>query len=243
MKSSNLWGKICHRLRLAQFAVAQPRTAQVIRRVLREGWTYLDEAALYALAQQVVGLEGAQQPGILIEAGCALGGSALVIAQAKAQRRPFYIYDAFGLIPPPSAHDQADAHQRYAEIAAGHSPGINGQRYYGYETNLQAKVRANFATCGLAPAAHAIHFVPGLYAETLWVDQPIAFAHIDCDWYDSVLTCLQRITPQLVAGGVMIIDDYHDWSGCKRAVDSYFADLGTQFTFTMHARLHIRKKH
>lgn len=242
MKIHKLW-RILRRQRIgAQVALTTPRTVQMIRHVLRQGWTYLDEPALYEVAQQIVKLEGTQQSGILIEAGCALGGSALVIAQAKARQRPFYLYDAFGLIPPPSARDEVDAHQRFAEIAAGHSAGINGQVYYGYESNLQAKVHANFVTCGLEPATYAIHFVPGFYEKTLWVNQPVAFAHLDCDWHDSVLTCLQRITPHLVSGGVMIIDDYNDWSGCKRAVDTYFAALKTQFTFTMRERLHIRKK-
>lgn len=242
MKIRKLRRALHRHLVRAQVVVKRPRTAQVIRRALRQGWTYLDEPALYEVAQQVMRLEEAQQPGILIEAGCALGGSALVIAQAKARQRPFYIYDAFGMIPPPSTRDEADAHQRYVEIAAGRSSGINGQAYYGYESNLQAKVRANFVTCALEPAAHAVHFVPGLYEKTLWVNQPVAFAHLDCDWHDSVLTCLQRITPHLVPGGVLIIDDYNDWSGCKRAVDTYFADRGPQFTFTQCERLHIRKK-
>ena len=242
MKIRKLWRALRRYLIGVQVALTTPRTVQMIRHVLRQGWTYLDEAALYEVAQQIVKLEGTQQSGILIEAGCALGGSALVIAQAKARQRPFYLYDAFGMIPPPSTHDEADAHQRYAEIAAGRAQGINGQAYYGYESNLQVKVRANFVTCGLEPAAHAVHFVPGFYEKTLWVDQPVAFAHLDCDWHDSVLICLQRITPHLVPGGVLIIDDYNDWSGCKRAVDTYFAALKTQFIFTMGERLHICKK-
>ena len=241
MKIRKLWRTLRRHLIGTQVALTTPRTARMIRHVLRQGWTYLDEPALYEVAQQIGKLEGTQQSGILIEAGCALGGSALVIAQAKARQRPFYLYDAFGLIPPPSARDEIDAHQRFAEIAAGRSSGINGQAYYGYESNLQAKVHANFVACGLEPATYAIHFVPGLYEKTLWVNQPVAFAHLDCDWHDSVLTCLQRITPHLVSGGVMIIDDYNDWSGCKRAVDTYFAARKTQFTFTMCERLHIRK--
>jgi asparagine synthase (glutamine-hydrolysing) len=55
----------------------------------------------------------------------------------------------------------------------------------------------------------------------LHVSEPVALAHIDGDWYRSVMTCLRRIEPNLVPGGTLVIDDYRAWSGCKRAVDEY----------------------
>jgi len=78
-----------------------------------------------------------------------------------------------------------------------------------------------------------VHFWPGLFEETLRIDEPIALAHIDCDWYDSVKLCLERITPNVVPGGVLVIDDYRDWVGCRRAVDEYFAGRGDEFRFLM----------
>ena len=46
-------------------------------------------------------------PGIFVEAGCALGGSTIVIAHAKEQERPLRVYDVFDMIPPPTAEDPA----------------------------------------------------------------------------------------------------------------------------------------
>lgn len=34
---------------------------------------------------------------------------------------------------------------------------------------------------------------------------------------------LQWIVPKLSIGGAIVIDDYYDWSGCRKAVDEYFA--------------------
>jgi hypothetical protein len=59
------------------------------------------------------------------------------------------------------------------------------------------------------------------------IDQPVALAHIDGDWYESVMTCLQRIEPHLSEEGILVIDDYDAWSGCRTAVDEYFADKKT----------------
>jgi hypothetical protein len=65
-------------------------------------------------------------------------------------------------------------------------------------------------------------------------------AHIDCDWYDSVLTCLKNIEPHLAAGGTIIIDDYYVWSECKTAVDEYFENKNG-YSFNKKEVLHITK--
>ncbi len=87
-----------------------------------------------------------------------------------------------------------------------------------------------------------MHFVRGTYEKSLILNDPVAFAHIDCDWYESVKVCLERIEPKLVSGGILIIDDYYTWSGCSKAVDSYFHNRSDGFNFVKKSRLHIIKK-
>jgi predicted O-methyltransferase YrrM len=70
----------------------------------------------------------------------------------------------------------------------------------------------------------------------------IALAHIDGDWYESVKTCLERIEPHLVSGGVLVIDDYDAWSGCRTAVDEYFSDKKNLYQYIRKARLHLVRK-
>src|SRR6266851_5309497 len=50
---------------------------------------------------------------------------------------------------------------------------------------------------------------------------PIALLHLDCDWYESVRFCLRQLYDNLVRGGVVVINDYGHWKGCKRAVDEF----------------------
>jgi asparagine synthase (glutamine-hydrolysing) len=242
MTAMNLPNKIINRLRFLRLLFTDRRTYRLMQQVITQGWTYLNRGALLELHDSIAALERTQPSGIFVEAGCALGGSAIVITQAKATNRPLYVYDAFGMIPPPSERDHGDAHERYAAIKAGRSAGIRGQQYYGYEENLLKKVQDNFARCGLPAAENQVQFVAGFYEETLQIDQPVALAHIDCDWHDSVMTCLERIEPHLVKGGLLIIDDYDEWSGCKRAVDSYFANRKDEFDFILKSRLHIVRK-
>ena len=215
-------------------------TPEVITAVREGGLTYLSESALSDLYETTVRLEESKLEGIIVEAGCALGGSAIVLASAKSPSRPLSVYDVFGMIPPPSELDGSDVHERYQVIASGGAEGIAGKKYYGYEENLLEQVRKNFLTSGLDPDVNNIRFVRGLFEDTLHIDQPVALAHIDGDWYRSVMTCLERIEPRIVPGGIMVIDDYEHWSGCRKAVDEYFAGR-SGYQFEQRSRLHIRR--
>lgn len=87
-----------------------------------------------------------------------------------------------------------------------------------------------------------VHLVKGLFEKTLLIEGNVALAHIDCDWYESVMTCLKRIVPHLIRGGVLVIDDYDGWSGCRKAVDDYFRDKITGYEFIKKSRLQIISK-
>ena len=212
-----------------------------IGEVLKRSLTYLDTQALNDLFTECRRLEDDAVEGAFVEAGCALGGSAIVIASAKAPARDLKIYDVFGTIPAPSELDGADVHDRYRSIVRGQAEGIGGHRYYGYEDNLLDKVRGHFRSCGIDPEANNVDFIRGLFQDTMHFSGPVAFAHIDGDWYDSVTVSLERIAPNLQRGGLLVIDDYHHWSGCRRAVDDFFSLHSNGYRFETRARLHVRK--
>lgn len=220
-----------------------PGTASTVRKVRARNVTYLETSALVELAEAALAIERRRIHGVLVEAGCALGGSAIVLARAKAKHRPLFVYDVFGMIPAPSENDGQDVQERYRVIQDGRSAGIGGDRYYGYRDDLYETVQHTFEEFDLEPVVHHVHLVKGLYEDTLVLDEPVALAHIDCDWYESVMTCLERIEPHLVEGGMLIVDDYHSWSGCKRAVDEYFSRPGRDgYEFLAKSRLHIVKR-
>ena len=53
--------------------------------------------------------------------------------------------------------------------------------------------------------------------------ESIALLRLDTDWYASTRHELQHLYPRLATGGVLIVDDYGHWQGCRQAVDEYFA--------------------
>lgn len=220
-------------------ALSREHSVSMPARVIADGLTYLSPAALDDLHRTVESLERQGVPGMFIEAGCALGGSALVITAAKRPERPFNVYDVFGMIPAPGAKDGPDVHRRYEEIRSGRSKGIKGARYYGYRDDLLQAVITTFHRYGFDPDRCHVRFIQGLFEDSLRIDEPVAFAHIDGDWYESVSCCLARIEPWLVRGGVLVIDDYDAWSGCRQAVDEYFAGKKDQYEWRTRSRLHI----
>jgi Macrocin-O-methyltransferase (TylF) len=196
-------------------------TVNTIENIRKHNLTYLSVKRLKSIADTCLEIENSKLPGMFIEAGCALGGSAILIASMMSAERRFEIYDVFKMIPPPTLSDTPECHRRYRTIASGKSSGIGGDCYYGYQDNLLKTVQENFQLFGFDTQAINMRFFPGLLGDTLNVNLPVAFAHIDVDWHDPVRICLERIFPHLIIGGSIIVDDYRDWGGCRKAVDQY----------------------
>ena len=51
----------------------------------------------------------------------------------------------------------------------------------------------------------------------------ISILRLDNDWYELYKFELPLFEPKVAVGGVVTIDDYFYWGGCKQAVDEYIA--------------------
>ena len=71
-----------------------------------------------------------------------------------------------------------------------------------------------------------IIFVKGLVEDTLKIEKnlpkKISLLRLDTDFYESTKIELEILFPRLSRGGILIIDDYGEWKGAKKAVDDYF---------------------
>ena len=84
-------------------------------------------------------------------------------------------------------------------------------------------VRGNLLSTGYD--ADRLKFVKGKVEDTIPDSAPdgISILRLDTDWYESTRHELIHLYPRLAKGGVLIIDDYGYWQGCRKAVDEYFA--------------------
>ncbi|HEX7776254.1 MAG TPA: TylF/MycF/NovP-related O-methyltransferase [Parvibaculum sp.] len=199
--------------------------SRVAQKVREQRLTYLTPAKLCTLERCLRRIEANNVEGDCAEFGVALGGSAILISALMGPRRAFSGFDVFDTIPPPSARDAPDSHARYAVIASGQSQGIGGDRYYGYENKLYEKVCRHFSRFGIPVDGRRIRLVKGLFEETVSFPpgQALAFAHIDCDWHDPVALCFAKTYERLSRGGVILLDDYNDYGGCRTATKAFLA--------------------
>jgi O-methyltransferase len=192
------------------------------RRVKQERLTYLSAEKLAGLEWCAQRIERGGVPGDVLEAGVALGGSAILLATRLTPERALDGYDLFGTIPAPSDRDGTDAHERYDAIATGRAQGIGGDEYYGYVGDLYERVVAAFRHHGVPPGDR-IRLHKGLFEDTLRPRRPLALVHIDSDWYDPVRLCLERTYPHVSRGGFVVLDDFLDYAGCRAAADEFIA--------------------
>jgi len=66
--------------------------------------------------------------------------------------------------------------------------------------------------------------VKGWFKDTVInFDEKICILRLDGDWYESTRVCFENLYDKVVSGGVIILDDYGYWKGCKQATDEFLA--------------------
>jgi O-methyltransferase len=198
--------------------------SSVAKSVREHNLTYLSPAKMRRLEHAASSIIKDQIRGDVIEFGVALGGSAIVLASQIRPPRRFIGLDVFEMIPPPNPlKDDAETLKRYEIISSGKSSGIGDDEYYGYRENLYEDVCNWFKTYQLTVDGDRIQLHQGLFQNT-WPQldiSSVALAHIDCDWHDAVAFCLGAISDLVSPGGIILIDDYHHYGGCRMVVDEF----------------------
>ena len=171
-------------------------------------YTKVSREKLGRLRQLAQAIEHDRIPGARVECGVFKGGGAAIIAASAAPTRDVFLFDSFEGLPPPRALDGRVALEQYSR---------------GWCAGTEDEVRAVFSALGLL--GPRVHIVKGWFANTFPVTEvgPVAFLHVDADWYDSVRACLERFWDDVSPGGAVVFDDYGRWEGCTRAVDEFLA--------------------
>jgi asparagine synthase (glutamine-hydrolysing) len=178
---------------------------KLLERIRDKNLTPLSRPRLVSALETCRSIEDDRIEGAFLEVGCGLGGLSILIASAKYPMRPFRVYDLFET----PTKDAAD----------------------GDREDLSKIILDNFKSFGVDPGSKCVTFIKGPLRETMKFRGPVAFAHVDVEGYDSVMTCLTRVIPKLSPGGGIILDDYHDRDDCREATDECLKGIEDQFTF------------
>jgi hypothetical protein len=165
-------------------------------------------------------------PGDFVECGVWRGGSSLMVAQVLQHRgvsdRHLFLYDTFEGMSEPTAED-VDFRGQKADLMLEQTQDQKETSVWCLANLDDVKLTMSNSSF---PSAN-IHYVEGKVEDTIPTTVPsnaIALLRLDTDWYASTMHELIHLYPSLSASGVLIIDDYGHWEGCRKAVDEYFAE-------------------
>jgi len=195
---------------------------------------------LVTLYQQVRYCETTGLTGAFVECGVWKGGAIGLMALANlrhgAVRRDLHLFDAYTEICEPDAQvDGARAVQETRKWTDGKGgsegrlcPLIGFYDTMGGPGTLEDNRRLLEGTIGYPP--ERIHYHQGWFQDTVPTVAPtigpIAILRLDGDWYASTKICLDYHYDHVVSGGIVIIDDYATYDGCRKAVDQFIAARG-----------------
>jgi O-methyltransferase len=167
---------------------------------------YLDNLRL---ADEAAGIAGD-----VVECGVWRGGMVAGMAEVMGRGRKYFLFDSFEGLPEVTDLD-GEAAKRWQ--ADKESPG--------YFDNCRAEIEQ--ATAAMKMSGADFECVRGWFDDTIPTFDAadrIALLRLDADWYESTMVCLKHLYPKVVDGGYILIDDYHTWSGCSRAVHDYLSE-------------------
>lgn len=164
---------------------------------------------LAVIIRKLEGILVQQVSGDVVELGCYEGTTSLFLQRvlishdAEAQ---LHVYDSFSGLPEKTAPDLSPAGEQFkiGELLAS-----------------KTKLIKHFKHAGLPlPRIHKVWFEQLTEAD---LPNKISFAFLDGDFYTSISASLKAITPCLVPGAIIIVDDYQSEAlpGAKKALDEW----------------------
>lgn len=187
-------------------------------------YTLLSEArlfSLYSLAKQICLKD---IPGNFVECGTYKGGSAALLAAViqrySSRSRLLYAFDTFEGMPAPI---DVDRHNGVPANLTGYGEGT-----------LKAPIGENLnVVCNLLNVQDIVITVQGLFSQTLPQYKlqigNIAFLHADGDWYGSTMDIFKTLFNNIDIGGIIQVDDYGHWEGCRKAIHDFEKQRGESF--------------
>ena len=185
-------------------------------------YTMTSPERLLALCDAIQYIVDQDLPGDIVECGVWRGGSMMAAAstllQAGDASRRLWLFDTFDGMSEPDAAD--------IDLAGNPATRLLSEQDKQDAMSIWCRspldeVKSNLASTGYPDGQ--MEFVAGKVEETIpgKIPETISCLRLDTDWYESTMHELVHLYPRLVPGGVLIIDDYGHWQGCRRAVDEY----------------------
>jgi hypothetical protein len=196
--------------RLAKLALTHPFMFRIMLRLrgftMVPKITYINNLRLASRMQDV--------QGAIVECGTWKGGMIAGIACCLGNKRNYLLFDSFEGLP-----------------VAGE---LDGNAAIEWQKNTTDDLFHDNCSASMEEAARAMalaniqapRLIKGWFKDTLpnfSIPEGIAILRMDGDCYESTIEILDNFFPQVLPGGLIIIDDYYTWDGYTRAVHDYLS--------------------
>lgn len=132
--------------------------------------------------------------------------------------RMLHLFDSFEGLPAPSEKDGKKAAGYWMDSA--NSEFLTTQRCVAGAATVCSLLHERLGFSEERVVIHKGWFqdtLPGLGPEP----QCIAVLRLDGDWYESTKICFEHLYERVSRGGVILLDDYYCWEGCRKATDEF----------------------
>jgi hypothetical protein len=187
-------------------------------------YTLTSPERIFSLIEAVSHVVRRNIPGAIVECGVWRGGSmmatALTLRGMNCADRDLYLFDTFkGMTKPLDVDVHASGQAAMTEFV---------QEQTGEDSSAVCYASLDDVKSAMARTRYnpdRVHFIRGKVEETIPAQAPesIALLRLDTDWYESTRPELEHLFPRLSPGGILIIDDYGDWQGARKATDEFIA--------------------
>lgn len=175
--------------------------------------TLLSVERLYSLYLAVQQIASANVPGAVVECGTFKGGSAGFILDTLVEfsqsHRPVFLFDTFDGFP-----------DDVSELL------ITGDTFVREDWITDSFLNEFIENINKSRYPFdSVNICRGKVQDTIPDQAPeqIALCHLDTDYHGATKHQLNHLYPRLSSGGLLQIDDYGHFLGCRKAVDEYFA--------------------
>jgi len=147
--------------------------------------------------------------------------AALTLRGMDCLDRDLYLFDTFqGMTKPREVDVHVSGHAAMTEFV---------REQIGEDSSASCYASLGEVKAAMARTAYnpdRVHFIRGKVEETIPSQAPesIALLRLDTDWYESTRHELEYLFPRLSPGGILIVDDYGDWQGARKATDEFIAN-------------------
>lgn len=176
---------------------------------------------LFSTVSSIKHIQRNQLNGHFVECGVYKGGNVLLMAMMNEKlnlKRDVYAFDTYEGMPLPEEKDERFNGVKAKEI-------FEIQKKLGQKWMKSSLENTKKNISKHVKSIDLIKFIKGNVSQTLDnksnIPDQISLLRIDTDLYDSTKKSLNILYPKVVINGLIIIDDYGHWKGCREAVDEY----------------------